>query len=90
MALCVHVDVEQQLSSAGHAASTAATGGGGYALPTSDPLDPNSEDVVLFGSSVNEPIDSKSVSTSTSAAAAYLSPYTFITVCTYRLCMYMY
>ena len=74
MALCVHVDVEQQLSSPGHAASPTAVGMGGYSLPTSDPLDPNSEDVVLFGSSVNEPIDSKSVSTSTSAAAAaYLS-----------------
>ena len=72
MALCVHVDVEQQLSSPGHAASTTAVGMGGYSLPTSDPLDPNSEDVVLFGSSVNEPIDSKSVYTSTSAAA-YLS-----------------
>ena len=88
MALCVHVDVEQQLSSPGHAASTTAVGMGGYSLPTSDPLDPNSEDVVLFGSSVNEPIDSKSVSTSTSAASAgYLSLYTFITVCMY---MYMY
>ena len=80
----MHVDVEQQLSSPGHAASPTAVGMGGYSLPTSDPLDPNSEDVVLFGSSVNEPIDSKCVSTTT-AASAYVSPYTFITVC-----MYMY
>lgn len=58
VALCVHADLEQQLSSPGQTVTAAV---GGYSLPTSDPSDPNAEDVVLFGSSVNEPIDSKSV-----------------------------